>query len=88
MFKQKPILTGSSDLNQIQIIFDLVGSPTEDNMPGWSSLPGCEGVTNFDHRPGNLPQVFRECVMLISAEMWTNLSWYLQARFLCDIPSH
>jgi serine/threonine-protein kinase BUR1 len=60
MFKRKPILAGNSDLNQIQIIFDLVGSPTEDNMPGWSELPGCEGVRSFAPRSGKLAQVFRE----------------------------
>ena len=60
MFKRKPILAGSSDLNQIQIIFDLVGSPNEKNMPGWEDLPGCEGVRSFASRPGRLQQVFRE----------------------------
>ncbi|KAF4545151.1 CMGC/CDK protein kinase [Lasiodiplodia theobromae] len=60
MFKRKPILAGNSDLNQTQIIFDLVGSPTEDNMPGWSQLPGCDGVKQFAPRRGNLPHVFRE----------------------------
>lgn len=60
MFKRKPILAGQSDLNQAQIIFDLVGSPNDDNMPGWSQLPGCDGVKAFPHRVGNLPQVFRE----------------------------
>lgn len=60
MFKGKPILSGSSDLNQAHIIFNLVGSPTEENMPGWSSLPGCEGVKNFQYRRGNLDDVFRE----------------------------
>jgi len=60
MFKQKPILAGTSDLNQAQIIFDLVGSPTEENMPGWSSLPGCEGVKSFVPRQSTLAQVFRE----------------------------
>ena len=60
MFRRKPILTGNSDLNQLQLIFDLVGSPTEDNMPGWNSLPGCEGVTQFMPRPSTLGQVFRE----------------------------
>lgn len=59
MFKRTPILAGKSDLNQIQLIFDLVGSPTEENMPGWSSLPGCEGITNFEPRPGTLAQMFR-----------------------------
>lgn len=60
MFKGRPILAGNSDLNQAQIIFDLVGSPNEENMPGWSSLPGCEGVSSFPHRPSTLSQVFRE----------------------------
>ncbi|KAL8996775.1 MAG: hypothetical protein Q9169_003798 [Polycauliona sp. 2 TL-2023] len=60
MFKGKPILAGTSDLNQAQLIFDLVGSPTEENMPGWSSLPGCDGVTSFSPRPSTLAQVFRQ----------------------------
>lgn len=60
MFTGRPILAGSSDLNQAQLIFDLVGSPTEDNMPGWTTLPGCEGVKSFTARTGNLPQRFRE----------------------------
>ncbi|OOQ87575.1 Serine/threonine-protein kinase bur1 [Penicillium brasilianum] len=60
MFKGKPILSGSSDLNQTQLIFSLVGTPTEENMPGWSSLPGCDGVKSFGHKPGNLSQVFKD----------------------------
>lgn len=60
MFKGKPILAGSSDLNQAYMIFDLVGSPTEENMPGWSSLPGCEGMTTIPSKPGAIHQVFRE----------------------------
>lgn len=62
MFKGKPILAGSSDLNQIQLIFNLVGTPTEETMPGWSSLPGCEGVRNFGYKLGNLSDTFRELV--------------------------
>ncbi|KAL8658210.1 MAG: hypothetical protein Q9226_001178 [Calogaya cf. arnoldii] len=60
MFRGKPILAGTSDLNQAQLIFDLVGSPTEVTMPGWSSLPGCDGVTSFSPRPSTLAQVFRQ----------------------------
>ena len=60
MFKGKPILAGSSDLNQAQLIFGLVGTPTEENMPGWSSLPGCEGIRTFGQKPGNLHEVFKE----------------------------
>jgi serine/threonine-protein kinase BUR1 len=63
MFKRKPILSGKSDVNQAEIIFELVGSPNEQNMPGWKDLPGCEGVRQWDKRPGNLRQVFREYVL-------------------------
>jgi serine/threonine-protein kinase BUR1 len=62
MFKRKPILAGKTDLNQAQIIFDLVGSPNEENMPGWNELPGCDGVKAFGNKTGNLRQAFSEWV--------------------------
>jgi serine/threonine-protein kinase BUR1 len=55
----KPILAGESDQNQLKIIFDLVGTPTEENMPGWRSLPGAEGL-NIPPRPPSLSQRFRQ----------------------------
>jgi serine/threonine-protein kinase BUR1 len=55
----KPILAGDSDANQLKIIFDLVGTPTEETMPGWKSLPGAEGL-NIPPRPPTLSQRFRE----------------------------
>lgn len=85
MFKRKPILAGNSDLNQTQIIFDLVGSPTEDNMPGWSQLPGCDGVKQFAPRRGNLPHVFRECVKTLLGNKLL-LTEY-QSRILGDFAS-
>lgn len=60
MFKEKPILTGDSDLNQAQLIFALVGSPTDENMPGWRELPGCDGILEFESTPPSLNRVFRE----------------------------
>lgn len=47
MLSGGPILQGNSDQDQLDKIFQRCGSPTEENMPGWSSLPGLEekGVT-------------------------------------------
>ncbi|RYP73268.1 hypothetical protein DL771_003697 [Monosporascus sp. 5C6A] len=59
MLLGKPILAGESDKHQLEIIFDLVGSPTEQNMPGWKQLPGAEGLTPRP-RPASLSQRFRE----------------------------
>lgn len=60
MFKRKPILAGQSDLHQAQIIFELVGSPNEQTMPGWSLLPGAKSVKEFAPSTGNLASRFDE----------------------------
>ncbi|KAJ5126236.1 hypothetical protein N7448_005547 [Penicillium atrosanguineum] len=60
MFKGKPILSGNTDLDQARLIFNLVGTPTEENMPGWSLLPSLEGVRDWGSKRGNLREVFKE----------------------------
>ncbi len=60
MFKRRPILTGQSDLHQAQIIFDLIGSPNDQNMPGWNDLPGAEPIRQFQQTTGNIASTFRE----------------------------
>jgi serine/threonine-protein kinase BUR1 len=44
MFKRRPILQGRSDADQGQLIFQLVGPPTEEKMPGFDTLPGAKTV--------------------------------------------
>ncbi|KAL1584444.1 hypothetical protein WHR41_06383 [Cladosporium halotolerans] len=58
MFERKPILEGRTDVDQCVRIFKLVGSPNESNMPGWSSLPGCEGHKEWEQRKGDIDQRF------------------------------
>ncbi|KAF1361996.1 Pkinase-domain-containing protein [Lizonia empirigonia] len=60
MFKRKPILAGQSDLHQAQIIFELVGSPNDQTMPGWHELPGAEPIRGFPPSNGTMAQRFRE----------------------------
>ncbi len=45
MFYRKPFFMGTSEINQLEIIAELCGSPNETTLPGWSSLPG---VRNSD----------------------------------------
>jgi len=59
MLVGKPILSGESDTHQLELIFDICGTPTEETMPGWRSLPGAESL-NPRPRPGNLAQRFRD----------------------------
>ncbi|KAH9872642.1 hypothetical protein J1614_005035 [Plenodomus biglobosus] len=60
MFKRKPILAGQSDIHQAQIIFELVGSPNDESMPGWDQLPGAEPIRAFPQSSGTIAARFRE----------------------------
>ncbi|UJO19209.1 Serine/threonine-protein kinase bur1 [Fulvia fulva] len=59
MFERKPILEGRSDIDQCVRIFKLVGNPTDDSMPGWSELPGCEGQRDWERSRGNIDERFK-----------------------------
>ena len=58
MFERKPILEGKTDVDQCIRIFQLVGSPTEQNMPGWSDLAGCEGTREWEPQAGDIDKRF------------------------------
>ena len=51
---QNPFLPGESDLNQLQRIFETLGTPTEEDWPGLTSLPDyvafkpCPGIPLSD----------------------------------------
>ncbi|CAK5272995.1 unnamed protein product [Mycena citricolor] len=44
MFVRRPILPGTSDLDQLEKIWTLCGTPNQHNWPNYDHLPGCEGV--------------------------------------------
>ncbi|PWN23019.1 Pkinase-domain-containing protein, partial [Microstroma glucosiphilum] len=46
MIVRRPMFKGSSEINQLELIVDLCGSPGEDCYPGWTSLPGVKNVDN------------------------------------------
>ncbi|KAJ7047941.1 Pkinase-domain-containing protein [Mycena alexandri] len=50
MFVRRPILPGTSDLDQLERIWSLCGSPNQHSWPNFDALPGCEGFQRF-HNP-------------------------------------
>jgi len=56
MINRKPIFQGSSEIDQLELISQMCGSPNEESYPGWYSLPG---VKNADPngRPDQEPDV-------------------------------
>ncbi|KAK7207233.1 kinase-like domain-containing protein [Myxozyma melibiosi] len=59
MYRHKPIITGNSDMDQLQKIFQLCGSPTQETMPGWDKLPDANGL-RFPQFPRRLEYEFNE----------------------------
>ncbi|KAF8504027.1 kinase-like domain-containing protein [Gautieria morchelliformis] len=47
IFIRRPILMGTSDANQLDLIWQLCGSPSGDNWPDYDSLPGLDGVKRW-----------------------------------------
>ncbi|PPQ72284.1 hypothetical protein CVT24_004673 [Panaeolus cyanescens] len=58
MFTRRPILPGTSDLDQLEKIFYLCGSPNQFSWPYHELLPGCEGVIRFNSHPRRLKDVY------------------------------
>ena len=56
MITRKPIFKGTSEMNQLELIAALCGSPNDDNFPGWSKLPGVKNATPSG-RPDNNPNI-------------------------------
>ena len=60
MLKGHPLFPGTSDLDQCERIFRVVGSPDEHSMPGFSKWPGCDGTKEWAVRPDCIETEFRD----------------------------
>ncbi|THH15255.1 hypothetical protein EW146_g5193 [Bondarzewia mesenterica] len=60
MFLRHPILPGSSDLDQLEKIWQMCGTPHQLSWPNFDALPGCEGVKHHNQYPKRLNTVFEQ----------------------------
>jgi serine/threonine-protein kinase BUR1 len=44
---RRPILPGISDLDQLDKIWQLCGTPNQHTWPDYDKLPGCDGIKRF-----------------------------------------
>ena len=54
----KPLLQGSSEVNQLNLIIDLLGTPNDAICPGLSSLPAMQHMTLREQPYNNLKTKF------------------------------
>ncbi|KAH8110277.1 kinase-like domain-containing protein [Phellopilus nigrolimitatus] len=58
MFMRRPILPGNSDLDQLDKIWSICGSPNQQNWPDYDTLPGCEGQIRFRPQERRVKSVY------------------------------
>lgn len=75
MFFRKPILPGSSDLDQLDKIWHLCGSPSRESWPEYESLPGCEGIKPFGNHARRLRQTYESFVTLTFSSCYILTLW-------------
>jgi serine/threonine-protein kinase BUR1 len=63
MFLRHPILPGNSDLDQLEKIWQMCGTPNQHTWPNFDTLPGCEGVKHHNQHPKRLKSVFEQSVI-------------------------
>lgn len=56
----KPILPGKKDVEQLQLIFRLCGTPNESNWPGVTKLKNWKLFQDQEAQPGRLNEVFQK----------------------------
>ncbi|KAI0064903.1 Pkinase-domain-containing protein [Artomyces pyxidatus] len=60
MFLRHPILPGTSDLDQLEKIWQMCGTPNQHTWPNFDTLPGCEGVRHHNQYSKRLKSVFEQ----------------------------
>ncbi|KAF8584345.1 Pkinase-domain-containing protein [Ramaria rubella] len=58
IFTRRPILMGTSDANQLDLIWQLCGTPSGDNWPDYDALPGLDGVKRWTRYPRQIKEKF------------------------------
>lgn len=58
LLSHKPLLPGTSEISQIDLIVDLLGTPSESIWPGFKDLPACQNFTIRQQPYNNLKTRF------------------------------
>jgi serine/threonine-protein kinase BUR1 len=62
MFHRRPILCGTSDLDQLEKIWTMCGTPNQQTWPSFDNLPGCDGIKHFSYRQRQMKSMFEAYV--------------------------
>jgi CTD kinase subunit alpha len=63
LFTTKPIFQGNDEIHQLQVVYDILGTPNPNDWPGLIELPWYELVKPKKPSKGGLRELFRRSVV-------------------------
>ena len=67
LFTKKPVFQGVDEINQLDVIFRLLGTPTTERWPGVADLPWYELVKPKEVIPNHFRSLFQKSVHAVMA---------------------
>lgn len=77
LFTTKPIFQGNDEIHQLQVVYDILGSPNPADWPGLTELPWHELVKPRKSLKGGLRELFRKCVFTLRCSIRPSLKLFL-----------
>ena len=62
LYTKKPVFQGADELQQIYVIYKIMGTPTTDSWPGVTSLPWYELFKPNEFIPNRFRELFKKWV--------------------------
>ena len=84
---RKPLLPGKSEIEQLDLIFKLLGSPSEEKWPGYQQLPNAQGVKWKSNPKNKLRDKFPMNSSFTGGPALTNQGYDLLSRLLSMDPA-
>ncbi|KAG7097601.1 hypothetical protein E1B28_004936 [Marasmius oreades] len=85
MFLRRPILPGTSDIDQLEKIWQLCGTPNQHTWPHHDRLPGCEGITRWKNYPRKIKQAYEAISSEVCDLMDKLLTCNPQSRITAEV---
>lgn len=62
LFVRKPVFQGNDEIHQLEAIYEIMGTPTEEEWPGLASMPWYELVKPKEVLPSRFDEYFSKYV--------------------------
>ncbi|KAJ9124863.1 hypothetical protein QFC24_002792 [Naganishia onofrii] len=82
LFVRKPVFQGNDEIHQLEVIYEIMGTPTEEEWPGLANMPWYELVKPKEVLPSRFEEYFAKRLNTAGTELAKGLLHYDPAKRL------